>query len=179
MPAVELAAKRYAQAAFELATEAGNLEQWSQALDQIAEFMTDPEVARVLENTRVPTDSKQSLIAAALADLPQLPLNLARLLVRKDRTNLAADIATEFKRLSDESMGIGHARVVTAVELSDWEREALLRRLEGETGRKIVLETEVDPSLIGGMILQIGDRLVDSSTKARLEALRESMVGAV
>ncbi len=179
MAITDLAAKRYARAAFELALEAGALDQWSSAINQIAAFMSDVEAARVLENTRVAVDAKQRVIEAGLGDLPPLPLNLARLLVRKGRTALAADIAAEFAALSEESQGIRRARAVTAVPLGNAAQEALTKRLQEETGKSIILEAEVDPDLIGGLVIQLGDRLVDISTKARLQALRESLTGAV
>ena len=179
MAEVQLAAKRYAQAAFELAAEAGYVSAWEGALGQIAEFMSDAEVRRVLENTRVSQDAKQRLIEAALGDLDPQPLNLARLLVRKGRTGLAGDIYRQFQELREQQQGVARARATTAVPLSDTEREALVQRLRDQTGHQVVLETEVDPDVLGGVVVQIGDRLVDASTRARLEALRGSLVGAV
>ena len=179
MATTDLAAKRYAQAAFELALEAATLDQWAGALGQIASFMGEGNAASVLENTRVPVEDKQRLIDAALQDLPPLPLNLARLLVRKGRTALAGDISTEFKILSEQGQGISRARAFTAVPLDDFAREALTKRLQEQTGRSIILEAEIDPNLIGGLVIQLGDKLVDVSTKARLQALRESLTGAV
>lgn len=175
----DLAAKRYAQAAFELARESGNLNDWVVALSEISEFMSNPEVERVLENTRVATEAKLNTIDQALGNLPPLALNLARLLVRKGRTRLAPEIAIEFRRLADESQGIEHARAITAVALSDLERQALVARLESETGKRILLETEVNPEIIGGIILLTGDKMIDNSVRARLSALRERLVGAV
>lgn len=175
----DLGAKRYAQAAFELAREGGNLDEWQIALSEVGEFMGNPEVERVLENTRVSTDAKMNLIDQALGKLPPLPLNLARLLVRKGRSRLAMDIAAEFRQLADESQGIEHARATTAVAMTDAEREALVTRLQAQTGKRIVLETDIDPSLIGGLVLQTGDMMVDASVRARLQALRDRLVGAV
>ena len=175
----DLGAKRYAQAAFELASESNSLSDWGVALGRIAEFMGNPEVEGVLENTRIATDAKLALIESALIDVSPQALNLARLIVRKGRTRLAPEIATEFARLSDESQGISHAIAVTAVPLSEAERVALVDRLQAQTGKRILLETEVDPSLIGGLRLQIGDKMVDGSTRARLSALRENLVGSV
>jgi F-type H+-transporting ATPase subunit delta len=168
-----LAAKRYAQAAFELA--ASDLEGWQRAVDDIAEFMGDEEVRKVLENSRVPQDSKLRLVGAALADLPAMPLNLARLLVRKKRTALAPEIAAQFRALSQEREGVRHARATTAVALTDAERRALAERLQGSTGHQVELETEVDPALLGGVVVQIGDRLIDASVRGRLEALRKTL----
>jgi F-type H+-transporting ATPase subunit delta len=179
MADVNLAAKRYAKAAFALALERNDAAAWRGALDQIGEFMGDTEVKNVLENTRVARASKQQLIEAALGNLPPLPLNLARLLVRKGRTALAPEIAAQFRVMLEEQQGVSRARAVTAVPLSDTERESLTQRLRQQTGHEITLETEVDPSLIGGVVVQIGDRLVDASTRARLKALRQSLVGAL
>jgi len=174
-----LAAKRYAMAAFELAQERGDTPAWQSAMRQIAEFMGDPEVRRVLENTRVGQEPKQRLIEAALSDLPPLPLNLARLLVRKNRTALAVEIAAQLEQLIETQRGISRARAVTAVPLSNTERDALSRRLGEQTGREVILETSVDPGLLGGVVVQIGDRLIDASTRARLRALRENLIRAV
>jgi F-type H+-transporting ATPase subunit delta len=170
-----LAAKRYALAAFELAQEHNDTAAWLSAVQQIAEFMGDPEVKRVLENTRVSQEPKQRLIEAALGDLPALPLNLAKLLVRKNRSELAVDIARQFQELLEEQRGVSRARATTAVPLGDTERDALSRRLAEQTGGEVVLETAVDPGLLGGVVVQIGDRLIDASTRSKLRALRASL----
>jgi F-type H+-transporting ATPase subunit delta len=169
------AARRYALAAFQIANQNGDIEEWRKSLREISEFMGDPEVRRVLENSRVGQEPKQRLIAAALADLPEMPQNLARLLVRKGRTSLAVDIAEQFEQLMEQERGISRARATTAVPLADAERNALAKQLQVQTGNQVVLETAVEPALLGGVIVQIGDRLIDASTKGRLEALRESL----
>ncbi|HEU0075242.1 MAG TPA: ATP synthase F1 subunit delta [Dehalococcoidia bacterium] len=173
-----LAAKRYAVAAFELAQENNDSDAWLNAVRQIAEFMGDPEVKRVLENARVSQEPKQRLIDAALGDLPALPLNLARLLVRKNRTALAVDIATQLGQLLEQQRGVSRARATTAVPLGDAEREALSQRLAQHTGGEVVLETAVDPALLGGVVVQIGDRLIDASTRSKLRALRDNLTRA-
>ena len=174
-----LAAKRYALAAFEIAREQGSIDAWQDALGQIADFMSDPEVKRVLENTRVTQEPKQRLIEAALGDLPAMPLNFARLLLRKHRTALSPDIAMAFNELIDVERGIQHALVRTAVPLTEAETADLARRLQAQTGQEVILRVEVDPSVLGGLVIQIGDRLIDASTRARLQAMRESLVGAL
>ena len=174
MPA-EVAAKRYAQAAFDLAGP--DAAAWTPALDRIAVFLTESDSARVLQNPRVTAETKQEIVEAGLGDLPRLPLNLARLLVRKGRSELARQVADYFGELLAESEGRARARAVTAVELSDQEREDLTRRLRERTGRRILLETSVDPAILGGIVVQIGDRLIDGSTRARLDALRRQLVG--
>jgi F-type H+-transporting ATPase subunit delta len=175
----EVAAKRYARAAFELAVESGDVAAWSSALGSIAHLLSDGETARALQNARVSKEVKHRVIDAGLADVPQMPRNLAHVLVSKGRTGLAVEIAEQFSRLAEEHEGIARAHALTAVELSDVDRDALRSRLAESTGRNVILETDVDPSILGGVVLQIGDKLIDGSTKARLEALKDSLVGAV
>jgi F-type H+-transporting ATPase subunit delta len=170
-----VAARRYALAVFELAQEDGSLAAWQAALDEIAAFMAEPDIGRVLSNSRVDQETKQRLIELGLPNLPQKPLNLARLLARKGRTGLTRDIATYFRQLAEVQAGISRAHAVTAVEMNDAARAALIARLGQETGRQIILDTDVDPRLIGGIRVQIGDRLIDASTRARLQALREAL----
>jgi ATP synthase F1 delta subunit len=136
-----LAAKRYAQAAYELA--GSDLAGWQGAIDEIAEFMGDDEVRKVLENSRVPREPKLRLVAAALADLPALQLNLARVLVRKGRTALAPEIAVQFRGLVAAQQGIQKAVATTAVPLTSAEQETLSQRIEASTGHPVELETEV------------------------------------
>jgi len=169
-----LAAKRYAQAAFELA--GSDLAGWQRAIEDIAEFMGDEEVRKVLENSRIPQEPKMRLVAAALADLPALPLNLARLLVRKSRTALAPEIASQFRTMVAGQQGVQKAHATTAVPLTSAEQEALSQRLQASTGHPVEVETEVDPELLGGVVVLIGDRLIDASVRGRLDALRKSLV---
>jgi F-type H+-transporting ATPase subunit delta len=165
-------------AAFELAQEHNDADVWLDALRQIAEFLGDSEVKRVLENTRVSQEPKQRLIDAAFNELPALPLNLARLLVRKNRTALAVDIAGQFEQLLEEQRGVSRARATTAVPLGAAERAGLSQRLEQQTGGEVILETVVDPELLGGVMVQIGDRLIDASTRSKLRALRDNLTRA-
>jgi F-type H+-transporting ATPase subunit delta len=175
----EVAAKRYAQAAFELAVESNAVPAWSEGLARIAHFLSDGDAARALQNGRVSRDVKHRLIDAGLRDLARGPLNLAHLLVNKGRVGLAVQIAEQFTRMVEEHQGVARARAVTAVQLSEADKQALVQRLRESTGRQVVLETDIDPTVLGGVVVQIGDRLIDGSTRARLDALRESLVGAV
>jgi F-type H+-transporting ATPase subunit delta len=145
----------------------------------MAAFMSEADIRRTLAHTRTSQEVKQQLIEAGLSTLPPIVLNLARLLAKKGRSALAAAIAAEYHRLAEQQKGVARARATTAVPLTELERNALVGAIHQGTGREVVLETEVDPALLGGVVVQIGDRLVDASTRARLHALRESLVGAV
>lgn len=148
-------------------------------MDAVAEFFSQADVERVMTNSRVSTEAKLRVADSVLGKLPPLVRNLVGLLITKGRTTLAAAIARQFREMVEESQGIARARATSAVPLSPEEQEAITRRLSLETGKQVILETSVDPELLGGLVVQIGDRLIDGSTRARLTALRENLVGAI
>lgn len=171
----QVAAKRYAEAAYQLARERGTVEDWSAALELMASAFADPEMAAVMDSPRLPSAAKLALIERTLAGIDPLALNLARLLVTKGRTYLVPQIAEAFQERMDKERGIAHAQVVTAVPLSEAEKAAIAARLKEITGKQVVLETEVDEEIVGGLVARIGDRLIDGSTKSRLLALKRQL----
>src|SRR5215471_15186256 len=106
MAVVELAAKRYGQAVFEIAAAKGDFEAWSASLRRIADFTGQRDQGQVLENTRVPRETKHRLIDAGLNDLPPEALGFAQLLVDKGRTGLAGQVAEYFETLVEQRRGI-------------------------------------------------------------------------
>lgn len=177
MPAIA-SGKRYAQAIFEIAQEENQLEKWRFSLRRIAEVMQDPELVALLESPKLPLTLKTKLLKERLRGVSPLSLNLACLLVAKGKFKIASNIATEYERFLDAYYGIEHAEVTTAINLDDKERERLLQGLESLTGKKIVAELQIDPTTIGGVIIKIGDKLIDGSTKTRLATLRKTLVEA-
>jgi F-type H+-transporting ATPase subunit delta len=174
---IEVAAKRYAQAAFDIARERDEFDVWAGDLQAIADLAAQPGVLDVLDSSRVPSDAKVRLLRAGLADLSPLATNLAHLLVEKGRMSLAEQIRAEYQRLLDEHRGVAQATVLTAVALSEDERRAVVQRLQAVTGKQIVLEAEVDAEILGGLVARIGDRVIDGSTRGRLLALKRSLMG--
>src|SRR5438874_5282107 len=153
MPVTEQAAKRYAGAAFQLAARNSDFAAWSAALSRIAGFMSETDHARLLENSRVPLETKHRLVDAGLTDLPRLPLNLAHLLVNKGRTGLAPKIVEQFGALVEDKQGVSRAVVTTAVPISDAERSTLAARLQQSIGSRVEIQTHVQPSIIGGVVV--------------------------
>jgi F-type H+-transporting ATPase subunit delta len=174
----EAAAKRYAQAAFAVALEQGELERWTADLESLAALMTQPDAAAVLESDRVADAEKEKLLTAALADVGPRALNLARLLVAKRRTALAVQIGQEFQTLLDEHRGVARAAVTTAVPLSDEQAQGVAARLSRITGKQVSVEPRVDEAIMGGLIARVGDTLIDGSTRSRLIALKKELRGA-
>jgi F-type H+-transporting ATPase subunit delta len=169
-------ARRYAQAVFEIARQDDDLDTWATDLRTIRDTLEDSTTKSILENPVIPTDAKLALVAKNLHGLGEKQRNFAYVLVESHRTGAIADIASIFQSELDRLRGIVHARVTTAVHLSAEEQSDVTRRLEALTGRKVVMTTSVDPTILGGFVARIGDRLIDGSVVQRLNALRETLM---
>ncbi|MFB3885237.1 MAG: ATP synthase F1 subunit delta [Thermodesulfobacteriota bacterium] len=170
--------KRYAQAAFELALEKNELEVWQEGLKKMAETATDPQLTALLQDPRVPFDTKRSLLQTRLGAIHPLAFNLAILLVNKRVFSRSGDILREYHHLLDAHRGVERARVTTALPLGAEEKERVSRRLGEMVGRKVVVDDQTDPSIIGGFIARIRDMLIDGSIRQRLESLKKSLAEA-
>lgn len=171
----EIAARRYAEAAFQIARDEGAEERWSDDLVLMAALFSDPQAQAVMQEASIPLQGKLELVERTMQSADPLVLNLARLLVTRGRTALAPQIAEAYRELIDAERGIAHATVTTAVPLSDADRATVEARLGEITGKKVVVDTEVDEAIIGGLVARVGDKLIDGSTRSRLAALKRRL----
>ncbi len=170
-------AKRYAQAVFEIAVERGELDRWQSDVSKIASLGEDAALVTLVESPKLHFDDKARLLPERLGDINPLALNLVYLLMARGRLRMVGEIADEYQRLLDSYRGIERAEVITAVPLDDEDRLRLGERLGAVVGKKVVLKPEVDSSLIGGIVARIGGKLLDGSTRSRLEALKRELSG--
>jgi F-type H+-transporting ATPase subunit delta len=171
------AARRYAEAVFQIATRDKTTSDWQERLDQLAGVLADERIERLASNAAVPQEEREETLRKALAWEPSDPaFSLLRLLLRRGRVRLADRIAGNFRRLVQRSEGIVPAAVTSATELSGAEEAAIRERLEGMVGQKVEMSVHVDADLIGGVAVRIGDRMIDASVRGRLERLRERLV---
>lgn len=168
-------AKRYSQAVFEIALERKELDRWQSDLKKIASLREDATLVAWLKNPRFLFDIKAKFLSERLGDINPLALNLACLLVARGGLSMASDIADEYQRLLDSYRGIEQAEVTTAIPLDDEDKRILAERLSAITGKKVVLKSKVDSSIIGGVVARIGDKLLDGSTSSKLLALKREL----
>lgn len=174
----DVAAKRYAEAAYLIARENGTEEAWSDGLSAMSALYSDLQATAFFLNSRVPPKDKQALVQKALEGVQKEVLSLALILLRRGRTSLASGIADAYQELLDEARGVSHATVTTAVPLNDEELEVVKKKLAEIAGGEVVVETKVDEEILGGVVVRIGDRLIDGSTRNRLLALKQQLAGA-
>jgi len=167
--------KRYAQAVFELALESNKLEEWHSDLGKIAQLMEDAEFAALIETPKLPTELKAKLAQEKLGKINPMALNLVYLLMAKDRLKYADQIANEYERLLDDHYGITHAEVTTAIPLNDTDKERISHQLDAIVGKKVSVNLQVDPDILGGFIARIGDSLLDGSIRNKLNELKKNL----
>ena len=170
-------ARRYAQAVFELALEKNELEKWQADLETIAGAVGDSTVLSALENPRLSIGDKTRLLSDNLGEIGPLALNLVRLLITRTGIGMVPQIAAEYGRLLDNYRGVQSADVITAVPLDDTDKERLAGNLSALVGVDVMVKSEVDPEILGGIVARVGGKLLDGSTRSKLAALRRQMGG--
>lgn len=177
MPALSgSAARRYAEALLQVATVEKAVPAYRQSLDRLASAF-GPEVIKLLRDPRVPMAARRAALDAASKEEPKAVRAVLDLLLGRDRIALVPRIAAAYGDLVDRLDGVAKAKITTSVALDDAQRGDFVQRLERSSKRKIRATFSVDPSLIGGAKVQVGDRLIDASLRNQLDDLARQLAG--
>ena len=168
----DTAARRYAEAAFEIARDTGAVEAWQRDLDALAVALGDPELRGLVEHPGVAYADKEKVLRRVVGGVGEQPLALILLMVRRGRPGAIESMVARFAELVRRERGIALAEVRTALPLDAEQRRDVATRLRELTGSEIEINEVIDESLIGGIAVRIGDRLYDASVRNRLERLR-------
>jgi F-type H+-transporting ATPase subunit delta len=172
-----VASRRYAEAAFQLASRDNALDAWAEGLAAAAAVAGEEQAVRVLDNPAIPLTDRHATLAKLLEGrVPAGVFNLSRLLVQRGRFESASAVNAEFTRLLNRQRGIVEAVVTSAQPLTADETRAIQARVERMTGSDVTLRTEIDEALIGGLTVRVGDQLLDASVRGRLERLRHQLI---
>jgi F-type H+-transporting ATPase subunit delta len=168
-------AKRYAQAVFQIARETNTFDGWLADLAALTGLLQDNIFVQALATPNITTADKALLLKDRYPKVGLMALNLTGLLLERGRLKLLPGIYEEMLRLYDGFRGIQKAEVVTAVEMSREERTQVEQRLSTITGKHIIITSQVDPALVGGIVVRSDGKLLDASTRSRLEALKKEI----
>lgn len=168
--------QRYAQAVYQ-----AMLEQWQSALNEVQAVLDkDPALAASLKDTSKDFDERAKALEAALPKgLPAEIKNLLKLMLQDGTLDQVAEVGASLGRVVSGQQAPVKADVTSAVELSDKEKDAIRQSLAKQFGGDLSFTFSVDPALLGGLRVRVGDRLIDTSVASRLSALRESLASAV
>lgn len=175
----EVAAKRHAQAVFEIAVETNELDKWRSDLELIAGVFGDAELLPLLESPNIRFEDKAEVVVRNLSGVGEKVLNLAKLIIQKRRVRIMPQLAVEYGMLMDRYQGIEHAVVTTASPIDAVMEANFKDQLAKITGSRIELSSKVDPDIIGGFVARVGDKVVDGSVRNRLQNLKQNIAQAV
>lgn len=171
-----VAHRTYARALFQAALEEGRLERVHEELTDFAATVADVDQLRsVLESPELESRSKAALLQEVLGEADELVRNFLLLVAEKGRAAELFEIVREFEVLVAREQGILDVELTTAVELSQQDFDDLVERVGKASGRKVRASRAVDPSLVGGLVLQVGSRRLDASIRGRLDRLRHEL----
>lgn len=171
-------AGRYAIALFDLALEEDKIEDVETALARIDALLTEsPDFERLVRSPIFSAEEQARAMSALAAhvEIAGLTANFLQLLVKNRRLFALKDIIVGFKRLVADHRGEMTAEVVSAIPLSEAQAEELKATLKAKTGKEIDLKRSVDPAILGGLIVKIGSRMVDTSIRTKLNNLKFAM----
>ncbi len=175
-------ARPYAEALFGSAQAAGSLAAWLEALDELAALLRHPQVAQVVADPKLGREQVvQLLIGLLKARLPDdgaSGRNFLQLLVDNDRLAALPEIARRFRALKNDSEGAAECLIESAFPLTEAQLADLVQALTRRFGRRLKPEVRVDASLIGGVRVSVGDRVLDCTVKTRLEQMRSALTAA-
>ena len=171
-------ARRYAKALFSLAAETGRVEAWSSTLLSLQEAVDgSPDLQDVLSNPVYSKEQRRAIVEKLAAALSLDPEPRSLLLLLGDRNRLAylSAIVDTFRDYADQHLGRLRAKVTSAVQLDDAAAQAIADRLSQATKAKVLLDREVDPAILGGVVAQVGSLVYDGSVRTQLEDLRQQL----
>jgi F-type H+-transporting ATPase subunit delta len=165
-------ARPYAEAAFRIARDANALPVWSQMLRFVTDVVADPQVAAALDNPKLTADDKAALLLSIGGErIDATGRNFVRVLVEADRIAVLPQIRELFEAQKNDADGVAKARIESAFPLSDAQLSELTGALEKRFGKKIEATVSVDPALMGGARITVGDAVIDGTIEAQLAAM--------
>jgi F-type H+-transporting ATPase subunit delta len=173
--AMKLAARPFAVALFDAATQTKQQERVAQDLSAAVRILESGDTVRFLQDPEVRFEEKNTALEQNLGQTHPLVMNLLFDLMSNNKLNLLVNIDQEFQRLSRGSDSVARATLTTAVPMDDDDMHKINRRLESLIGRRVVIESQIDPDIIGGFILVLGSQKIDASLRRKLASLRNDM----
>ena len=170
------AARPYANAVYDLASQSGDLDSWGDALANLANVVGDEQMRKLLGSPDMGKQQKGELVIQVMGDnLNEQQQNLVRLMAENGRLQLMSDVLDQFEVARAKAENKIDAEVVSAFELTAEQTDELVKTLKNKLGCDITLTTTVDESLIGGVVIKAGDTIIDASMKSQLDSLALSL----
>ena len=173
-----IVARRYAKAFFSLGVKEKAADTFGKDLEGIANAMdVSPELSKLFKSPSFNTQEKKAVLKDVVAKLKMAPIsvNFLSVLADKGRLDCLSDIQKTYSELLDQALGVVRGKLTTAMELPVSRHGDIKAKLEKKSGKQLVLDFGVDPAILGGMVLRVGDKVLDASLRAQLQLLKEQI----
>jgi len=173
-------ARRYAEAMFDLALKQNTLDRTLDDVQGLGQLFSKHTLAYLLREPKVPLQRKETVLRETLSTrvLPT-SLNLALLVVQRGLVELMPNIATELQQMVFDYKNQAVAEVTTAAPLDEKQQALVKQALERQTGKTILLQTRVNPEILGGVVARVGDQVIDGSVRQRLQMLKRQLINGL
>ena len=171
-------ARPYATAIFRLAKENKSLAAWSGQLALLTAIADDAQMKVLIDDPKLPSSELERMVLAVTAGkLDEQAVNLVKLLIENNRLVIIADIAAAFEDLKAQDEGTLEAELTAAAQPTDAQVQSLVKQLEAKFGKKVEAQVKLDPQLIGGIKIVVGDTVIDASVRGQLQELAYTLKG--
>ena len=175
-----IVARRYAKALFALAGKAGKKApaEYGKDLEAFAEVLeASPDLLKVFANPIIAVEDKKAVLSGVVGKLSLKPMvvNFLSLLADKERLAFVPEVSAYYRMLLDEAEGVLRGQLVTSYALTEARQDQIKTKLEKQSGKKLVLSFTVDSAILGGVLLKVGDKVLDASLRAQLAILKEQI----
>jgi len=169
-------ARPYAEAVFKLAVEGNALAAWSDAIANIDGVVADARVQACISDPKVSAQQLEALVLGVVGDkLSGDARNFVQVLVQNSRLDLMPLIRSHFEALKREKEGVLEAKIISALQMNDAQIKQLVAQLESKYQRKVTAQVETDASLIGGVKIVVGDKVIDATVRGKLDAMAAAL----
>ena len=171
-------ARPYATAIFRMAKEQNALAAWSDQLALLAAIANDAQMKVIIDDPKLPSSELERMVLAiGTGNLNEQAVNLVKLLIENNRLVIIADIAAAYEELKALDEGSLDAEITAAAQPTDAQVKTLVKQLETKFGKKIEVQVKLDPELIGGIKIVVGDTVIDASVRGQLQELAYTLKG--
>ena len=170
-------ARRYSQAAFSIASEKDEIDKWLSEMEGATAILSDNDCIAFFDAEQIPIDVKLEGVKKLFSKNIGLIQNLISLMITRKDISKFLEVSNIFISMADEYKGIVKVDITTAVPIAKVNLEKITKKIENIENKKVVINKNVDKNILGGIVIRIGDKLIDGSTKNKINLLSEQLIG--
>ena len=172
-------AKRYAEAAFDIAQATGTTQEWEEQLSMLSQASGVPEFVSMMQAPEINPEERSKTLESVIPSLSDGTRNLLMLIAKRGAVKVLPQVYSRFQELSDAAQGVARVQVTSAIELTDTDQRRITEQLAMSLGKEVLITTTVKPELLGGLVIRVGDRVIDGSAQQRLQALKGTLARGI